>query len=302
MRNTIFFRIFSGYFIAAALLGAVISSLTFGLIREFYADLLLNKLETVAGTAEPVLSELLAAKKYGAADAYLKTIGAAYDVRITAILPDGRVMADSDKYPAEMDNHAKRPEIEAVISGREKKYTSKRFSDTTGEEMFYFASAAKGSYPWIIRTSMYASDINRFLNGLKNKIIQATAGVLLLALVLSYFLSRRISVPLKKIAEASSSLASGNFDARVDYEGRDELHRLADAFNKMAKELKGTVAALSGQKERLNTIISSVKEGLLVIDAKGKITIANKSASQILGFEKPESKNYWECMAGNALC
>lgn len=105
-------------------------------------------------------------------------------------------------------------------------------------------------------------------------------------------------MPLKKIAAASSELASGNFDIRVDYEDKDELHGLADAFNKMAKELKGMVAALSGQKERLNTVISSVKEGLLVIDDAGKITIANKSASQIIGFEKPESKNYWECMAG----
>lgn len=171
MRNTIFFRIFSGYFIGAALLAAVISSLTFGLIREFYANILLNKLETVAGTAEPALSEYITAKKHAEADLYLKKIGAAYDVRITAVLIDGTVIADSDKKPSEMDNHATRPEIEAVISGKEKKYTSKRFSDTTGEDMFYYASAAGGSPDFIIRASMYASDINRFLDGLKNKII-----------------------------------------------------------------------------------------------------------------------------------
>ncbi len=301
MRNTIFFRIFSGYFIAAALLALAISFLTFGLIREFYAGMLLNKLEAVAGTAEPVLSEYVASKQYKEADIYLKKTGVHNNVRITAVLPDGRVIADSDKDISQMDNHAARPEIEAVISGAEKKYTSKRFSDTTGEEMFYYALASfdsGGKVSWIIRASMYASDINSFLDGLKNKIVQATAAVLLLALAISYILSRRISVPIKKISEASAALASGDFGIRVDYEGKDELYGLAVAFNKMAKELEGMVAALSGQKERLNTIISSVKEGLLVIDSEGKITIANRSAAQIMGFERPEAKSYWECMAG----
>lgn len=300
MRNTIFFRIFSGYFIVTALLALAILSLTFGLIREFYAGMLLNKLKAVAGVVELMLAESAAIGDYKSAGLHLEKAGAFSSVRIKVVLPDGRVIADSDKHISQTGKYTAKPETDEEIPGS-RKHTLKKYRGTAGEEMFYYdltTGDAGGGTDWTIRASIPASDMNRFLDGLKNRIMQATAAALILVFAVSYFLSRRILVPIKKIGEASSALASGNLGIRVDYEGKDELYGLAEAFNKMAKELEGMVAALSGQKERLNTVISSVKEGLLVIDNRGKITIANKSASQILGFKNPELKNYWECMAG----
>jgi two-component system NtrC family sensor kinase len=65
----------------------------------------------------------------------------------------------------------------------------------------------------------------------------ALVGVLL-ALALSYLLSRGISVALNKLVSASEEVARGNLDAKVEVETNDELQQLADSFNAMASALK----------------------------------------------------------------
>ncbi len=65
----------------------------------------------------------------------------------------------------------------------------------------------------------------------------AFVGVLV-SMLLSYFISRNISVPINRLALASREIARGNLDARVGTISSDELGELADTFNKMASALK----------------------------------------------------------------
>jgi len=55
---------------------------------------------------------------------------------------------------------------------------------------------------------------------------------------LAYYISQKISVPIRQLVAASSEVAHGNLDARVEVESRDELRQLADAFNSMGAALK----------------------------------------------------------------
>jgi two-component system NtrC family sensor kinase len=68
-------------------------------------------------------------------------------------------------------------------------------------------------------------------------IIISIFGVLL-SIVLSYFLSRTISVPVHKLVIASKELANGNLEAEVEKTSNDEIGSLADAFNSMAYALR----------------------------------------------------------------
>jgi two-component system NtrC family sensor kinase len=60
----------------------------------------------------------------------------------------------------------------------------------------------------------------------------------LVAMALSYLLSRRISLSIKRLASAARAVAGGNLNARVGIASNDELQELADAFNSMASALK----------------------------------------------------------------
>ncbi len=66
----------------------------------------------------------------------------------------------------------------------------------------------------------------------------------LVSMLLSYWISRRISIPLQKLVSASGELTHGNLDARVQIKSNDELGELAETFNTMASALKERDARL----------------------------------------------------------
>jgi len=86
--------------------------------------------------------------------------------------------------------------------------------------------------------------LDQFYLDTKNRIVVAflsiTLAGALIAALFAYFIARRISVPLKELVAASSKVAKGDLDARVDINSmsNDELGELAEAFNSMALALK----------------------------------------------------------------
>jgi signal transduction histidine kinase len=69
-------------------------------------------------------------------------------------------------------------------------------------------------------------------------------GGIVLAILLSSWAAARVTRPVERLALAAQEVAAGNWNARVEVSGRDELAQLADSFNRMTAELLG-------QKERL---------------------------------------------------
>jgi signal transduction histidine kinase len=77
-----------------------------------------------------------------------------------------------------------------------------------------------------------------FLNAVHRYLVWACLAALLLAAVLSFFLLRRVLGPLTRMTQITQEIAAGNFSARVPAGRRDEIGRLAQAFNRMAESLK----------------------------------------------------------------
>ena len=69
-------------------------------------------------------------------------------------------------------------------------------------------------------------------------------GGIVLAILLSSWAAARVTRPVEQLAKAAQEVTSGNWNARVEVSGHDELAQLADSFNHMTAELLG-------QKERL---------------------------------------------------
>lgn len=79
--------------------------------------------------------------------------------------------------------------------------------------------------------AMFVDSIHRYL-------IWAFAGAIILAVVLSYVMNRRILGPLTRMTAITGEIAAGEFSARVPVATADEVGRLARAFNRMAENLE----------------------------------------------------------------
>jgi two-component system phosphate regulon sensor histidine kinase PhoR len=145
-----------------------------------------------------------------------------------------------------------------------------------------------------LRVSRFLVDIDRLLADIKRDIAAAAGVLLLLVLAAAFLISRSLSKPVRELIALSQKVAAGDFSSKVYPRGKDELSRLAESFHAMTANLKSLFAELGRQKEELNRIISSIREGLLVLDSNGRIELSNDSLRRIVQNENVEGKYYWE--------
>lgn len=115
------------------------------------------------------------------------------------------------------------------------------------------------------------------------KLILLAAGIaIILTTIFAFFLSTRITAPLRKMREAAFEVARGKFDTKVPILTHDEIGELATAFNQMGKQLNYNMHALSQEKEQLSSILSSMVDGVITFNRDGTILITNPPAERFL--------------------
>ncbi|MEE6451825.1 ATP-binding protein [Gottfriedia acidiceleris] len=128
-----------------------------------------------------------------------------------------------------------------------------------------------------------------------NFVLLAASIGIVLTTFFSFFLSSKITAPLRKMKEVVSSMTSGNFNVKVPIHSSDEIGELAYSFNKMSKQLNFNMNALKQEKEKVSNIITSMVDGVISIDKEGQIVTSNPPAERFLKmlnddqFEEPSS-------------
>ncbi len=294
MKNSIFVKIFGGYLFIVIVILAITFPLSFRTIRRHHIDTSTDNLKNLCITLKLKISTLLEKDQIEELDTLIKKLGKQIGTRMTIINPEGAVLADSEKNPTLMENHNNRIEIILAI-----KYgfgTSLRYSASVNEEMLYVAVPIEkdGKIYGVIRASLFLNEINTLLNNLKMNIIKTAVIIVVILLIGAFLFSRSFSKPLNELAIASSKVAKGDFSAKVFIKSKNEIKELADSFNYMTDQINTLFTQLSHQKEELNSIISSINEGLCVIDKEGTISISNESFRKTVQNDSVKGKLYWE--------
>jgi two-component system phosphate regulon sensor histidine kinase PhoR len=276
------------------LLSGLILFFSFRTIRGHYIESLTGDLTHLCFTLETKITPMVAEKRFPELDAFIKDLGKHIKTRLTVIDPSGVVVADSEKNPLDMEKHNLRAEIIPALQG--KVAQSVRFSSTVQQEMLYVAVPIQqqGRTIGVLRASLFMQDINALLGKLQLNILYSVIAISILALFIALFYSYRSTRPIRELIAASRRVAAGDFSARVFLKRADELKELGDSFNSMTETLASFFAEISHQKEELNNIISSIQEGLLVLDKKGSIVLSNTSIRKALQVSAVEGKFYWE--------
>ena len=86
--------------------------------------------------------------------------------------------------------------------------------------------------------------------------------VLVVTVALAYLLARQFAQPLEQLSEGARAIAGGNFHYRIPAESKDEVGRLATAFNEMAEKLEHTITQLSTSRDQLQSAVRRVGDVL----------------------------------------
>jgi two-component system phosphate regulon sensor histidine kinase PhoR len=294
MKKSIFFKVFGGYVILLFLLSAVFLFFSFSTIKRHYLDTLARDLENIGHTLQDPVFAYLDGNRLQDLEGFLQKLGKKTGVRMTIIDSDGVVLAESQRDPASMESHRFRPEITAAFEGRSGR--SLRYSSTVKEEMLYVAVPLdrSGRVEGVLRLSLFVRDIDVLLKAVRKDIGRAVGIVILLSLVGAFAFSRSLTRPMRGLMKAARQVAAGDFDTAVRVRGSDEWKDLAVSFNVMTAEVKTLFDHLRKRTEELDNIMSSMQEGLLVLDRTGKIILCNRSTKSIIGQEALEGKYFWE--------
>uniref|UniRef100_UPI00052FE671 HAMP domain-containing protein n=1 Tax=Planococcus sp. CAU13 TaxID=1541197 RepID=UPI00052FE671 len=109
---------------------------------------------------------------------------------------------------------------------------------------------------------------------------------LLLTTFFAFFLSSRITSPLRKMREGAFELAKGNFDTQVKTSSKDEIGQLAMAFNQMGSQLKHHLEVISQEKEQLSSILTSMADAVITFNLDKTVLLSNPPAEKL--------HDYWQ--------
>ncbi|HZH49028.1 MAG TPA: ATP-binding protein [Nitrospira sp.] len=215
--------------------------------------------------------------------------------RVTLVDSTGQVLADSavqDRDLAGIENHHTRPEIEqAVASGSG---TDIRASHTTGDRTLYRAvrlnEPGTTSSPLYLRLGLPMTALEQELTKLKRNLSLAFGSAFLIAVGLSVWLARGLTKPLSDMAAAARQLAAGNHSVRIQTSSRDEVGLLADTLNHMTNELRSKIEELSEDRAQLLAMLTSMVEGVMVLDYKGRILQVNPALERMFGVTRAEAR------------
>lgn len=179
--------------------------------------------------------------------------------------------------------------------------------DNLDNKLFSFARS-KGSnnfygLGWTLIISYDTEDIFLSVNNLQNILLTAIIILLLVIIIFSIIFSKSISRPIKKLTKVSQLIAGGNLSARAGRSSIYEVDQLGEAFNKMASNVSESILNLKQINAMNKAILSSLGEGLVVVDKDRHITIINNSAVNMFGLtdKKLEGKLWPDILREGAI-
>ena len=222
------------------------------------------------------------------ADLIADAAGREIRARVTIISLSGRVEGDSQIGPGDMgklENHADRPEFKGALQNGSG--NSIRYSSTLKTYMLYIALpfSARSGQNGVVRLALPLSQVEGALSQLHSVLAAAAALAFLCALLLSYILSNITTRPLRDISAAAARIGKGDLSFRIPVTGRDESAELASVMNDMSARIESNMTRISAERNRLDTILSSMGEGVMVTDNLGTITLANPSFRDLFSLD-----------------
>ncbi len=233
------------------------------------------------------------------ADAIAALVGA----RVTIVAASGRVVGDSTESGpglATLENHGARPEIvQARTTGLG---IARRYSATVRNDMLYVAvrisPAAPGAQgaadpPAFVRLALPLTEVQQQLRIVGRSALTAAGAGLATALLIAWVMSMLLARRVDAIAAVARRYALGDLSRPGGDYGSDEIATVAHVLDHSVQELGQRLDELARDRALMRAILSGMIEGVVVVDAAGRLQLANGAARDMLGLREQDTGRHY---------
>jgi two-component system phosphate regulon sensor histidine kinase PhoR len=208
--------------------------------------------------------------------------------RLTIISHIGKVIYDSEKDSSSMENYSDRPEIVTALNGGTG--FSESFSHTLNTEMVHLAIPIhqQDTITEVIRISIPLHDINEKIQQITKPILIYATIIIILTYIILYLITLKSVKPVDDMIDVARRINKGDLSSRLLVPPNKDYEILYNTFNDMLERLQHLISEQKRQKDELHSIISSLSEGLIIVDRDFKIILANNSFTKLLGINNKE--------------
>jgi two-component system phosphate regulon sensor histidine kinase PhoR len=284
--KSLFTQLYLPYLLLILASVSVVSWFGLRTYRELSLKQLTSSLESSANIVRHSLPMDLSISNRDSVESLCVETGRTGRIRITVILPDGTVLAESETNPEQMNDHRSRPEVMTALQGNVG--SSDRYSYTLDTQMHYAAVPVfkDGRVIAVVRTAVSDAEVKAEMMRMYARI----GAAVLLAALLSYLIARRLRSSLQQMRSGAERFAKSDFQSHLAETDVEELAALSRAMNQMAAQLDKRIRTVIDQREEQEAVLTGMVEGVLALDLDERIIMANEAAAIMLDFRAENAK------------
>jgi two-component system phosphate regulon sensor histidine kinase PhoR len=162
--------------------------------------------------------------------------------------------------------------------------SSLRSSQTVAHDLLYVAVRLGSSEsPWgVLRMALELRAVEREVEQLQRSVAASAGVALLITLIAASTMAVLASRATRKLTEAARRMSQGDLDTVVPHLSDDEFGELGRTLNQLAQGLSATMSELRLERDRVEGILTRMREGVLLLDDQQRVLLVNPALREML--------------------
>lgn len=206
-------------------------------------------------------------------------------------LLDGKTAKVVDKF-ATNTSLAKNLEISPNITSALTGKTGNTVSSGSGYMDYAVPVPDKDGIKYIVYIKDTKEETDNVLRSIFIIMLQALLIGLIISVLFSILLSKTIILPIESLTAKAVRISEGDFGQKIEVRSDDEIGKLTNTFNVMAQELKNSLSKIQSEKDKSETILLYMTDGVLAFNTTGELIHINHAAKEFLGLESSDGLTF----------
>ena len=174
-------------------------------------------------------------------------------------------------------------------------YEDKNFAavdEMTGDRVLINIRLVQSAGEVVAGTLYIRSDLEKQYQEISNIaviFVTATLLAIAIAIVVSVLIAHSITQPIGEMQEQALRIARGDYSHKVEINAKDELGQLAESFNQLAERIEETQEAMEAERNRLDSVLTHMTDGVVATDRRGKVITINEMALSLLSLKQEDA-------------